>query len=46
MSEAAEYTAIDTADLTPGVYVLNVTVEDRQTGERATRSTSFILLEQ
>ena len=45
-SEEAEYTAIDTADLTPGVYVLNVTVEDRQTGERATRSTSFILLEQ
>ncbi|MXY48839.1 MAG: tetratricopeptide repeat protein [Gemmatimonadetes bacterium] len=45
-SEEAEYTAIDTADLTPGVYVLNVTVEDRQTGERVTRSTSFILLEQ
>ena len=45
-SEEAEYTAIDTADLTPGVYVLNVTVEDRQTGERAARSTSFILLDQ
>ncbi|MXW04670.1 MAG: tetratricopeptide repeat protein [Gemmatimonadetes bacterium] len=45
-SEEAEYTAIDTADLTPGVYVLNVTVEDQLTGHRATRSTSFILLEQ
>ena len=45
-SEEAEYTAIDTADLTPGVYVLTVTVEDRHTGQRVTRSTSFILLEQ
>ncbi len=45
-SEEAEYTAIDTADLTPGVYVLKVTLEDRQTGDRVSKSTSFILLEQ
>ncbi|MDE2847021.1 MAG: hypothetical protein OXO51_09965, partial [Gemmatimonadota bacterium] len=45
-SEEAEFTAIDTADLTPGVYVLTVTVEDRHTGQRADRSTSFIVLDQ
>ena len=45
-SEEAEYTAIDTTDLTPGVYELKVTLEDRHTGQRVTRTTSFILLEQ
>ncbi|MXX02414.1 MAG: tetratricopeptide repeat protein [Gemmatimonadetes bacterium] len=45
-AEEAEFTAIDTADLTPGVYMLTVTLEDRHTGQRVTRSTSFILLEQ
>ena len=45
-SEEGEFTAIDTTDLAAGVYVLTVTLEDRHTGERATRSTSFILLEQ
>ncbi len=45
-SEEAEYTAIDTTDLTAGVYVLAVTLEDRHSGQRATRTTSFMLLEQ
>ena len=45
-SEEAEYTAIDTTDLTAGVYALTVTLEDRHSGQRATRMTSFILLEQ
>lgn len=45
-SEEAEFTAVDTADLTPGVYVLKVTMVDRLTGQRVTRSSSFILLEQ
>lgn len=45
-SEEGEYTAINTTDLTAGVYVLTVTLEDRHTGQSATRSTSFILLEQ
>ena len=44
-SDEAEFTAIDTTDLTPGVYVLTVTLEDRHTGETVSRPTSFIVLE-
>lgn len=45
-SEEAEFTAIDTGDLTPGVYVLTVTLEDRHSGERVSRPTQFIVVEE
>ena len=42
-SEEAVFTAIDTTDLEPGVYMLTVTLKDRHTGESVSRSTNFIV---
>ena len=45
-SEEAEFTAIDTAELDPGAYMLTVTLKDRNTGESVFRSIRFIVLDQ
>ncbi len=41
--EEGEFTAMDTTNLTPGVYVLTVTFMDRHTGESVSESASFII---
>ncbi|MXW04543.1 MAG: tetratricopeptide repeat protein [Gemmatimonadetes bacterium] len=41
--EEAEFTAMDTTNLTPGVYVLTVTFVDRHSGESVSESASFII---
>ena len=41
--EEAEFTAMDTTNLTPGVYILTVTFVDRHTGESVSESASFII---
>ncbi len=42
--EEAEFTAMDTTNLAPGVYVLTVTLVDRHSGKSVSESTSFIVV--
>ena len=42
-SEEAEFTAMDTTNLTPGVYIVTVTFVDRHSGNSVSESTSFIV---
>lgn len=42
-SEEAEFTAMDTTNLTPGVYVITVTFLDRHSGNSVSESASFIV---
>lgn len=44
--EEGEFTAMDTTNLTPGVYVLTVTFVDRQSGNSVSRSTSFLVTDE
>ncbi|GEM_PF-770016 len=45
-SEEAEFTAMDTTNLTPGVYVLTVTFVDRHAGNSVSEAASFIVVEE
>ena len=45
-AEEAEFTAMDTTNLTPGVYELTVTLEDRHSGGSVSESTSFIVVQE
>ena len=45
-SEEAEFTAMDTTNLTPGVYVLTVTLADRHSGNSVSESTTFIVADE
>ncbi len=44
-AEEAEYTALDTADLDAGEYVLTVTLTDRYADQRVSKSVNFLVLE-
>ncbi len=45
-AEEAEFTGLDTTNLTPGVYALTVTVTDRLSGVSVSESSSFIVVEE
>ena len=45
-SEEAEFTAMDTTNLTPGVYVLTVAFVDRNSGNSVSETASFIVVEE
>ncbi len=45
-TEEAEYTGLDTTNLTPGVYALTVTVNDRHSGTSVSETSSFIVVEE
>jgi len=44
-AEEAEYTALDTADLDAGEYVLTVTLTDRYADQRVSKSVNFMVVE-
>ena len=45
-NEEAEFTAMDTTNLTPGVYVLTVTFVDRHSGHSVSETASFIVTDE
>ena len=45
-AEEAEFTGLDTTNLTPGVYALTVTVTDRLSGKSVSETSSFIVVEE
>ena len=45
-AEEAEFTGLDTTNLTPGVYALTVTVNDRLSGISVSETSSFIVVDE